>query len=189
MVWRNWLHFSARLERRGFHQLGRGEYSRVFHKPGSNRVIKVCKGLDGWSDYVLWAAEHGYAGNHAPLVHSLHIMPDQTGKLFCVAVMERLECVVCALPMNSPPYQLKAKISSNAMSFTAEPPDEWRGFAAAFKQRFPQGGGRCHDMHDGNWMLRTDGSLVLIDPIVDNGACSPPSRYRSYGARSLRLAA
>src|SRR5258705_4232165 len=64
------FNFIERLEKRGYKVLGRGAYSTVLGKEGSNRVIKVSRSLDDWIDYIQWGAANGYAGNFVPRVYS-----------------------------------------------------------------------------------------------------------------------
>jgi len=87
------------LEKRGYTVLGRGAYSTVLGKEGSDRVIKVSRSLDDWIDYVQWGAANGYAGNFVPRVYSWkrHCRPgtlefggDERSKDWSVAVVERM---------------------------------------------------------------------------------------------------
>src|SRR5258705_9757333 len=64
------FNFIHRLEKRGYKVLGRGAYSTVLGKEGSERVIKVSRSLDDWIDYVQCGAANGYAGNFVPRVYS-----------------------------------------------------------------------------------------------------------------------
>jgi hypothetical protein len=181
--------FIKALLKRGFVRLGDGFYSTVLNKPGSNRVVKVCGSLDGWSDYAVWAAEEGYAGNLAPKVYSLHVLPYSYG-YFYVAVMERLAVKVHDLLAPHDAITAYQSIIENSVRFSDNAPEPWGEFVRKFSQRFPGiGNGITHDLHDGNFMLRIDGSLVLTDPIVSSNSRAGSRRYRSHSTGELKLAA
>src|SRR6266481_1209137 len=91
------FNFIAKLESRGYKILGRGAYSTVLGKEGSDKVIKVSRSLDNWIDYIQWSAANGYAGNFAPRVYSWKRHPGskplrdwESNNDWSVAVVERM---------------------------------------------------------------------------------------------------
>lgn len=179
--WKNAQHFAHHLARLGFRSIGHGLYSSVFAHPKSpGKVVKVGSQMDGWIEYVVWASRKGYAGTCAPKVHSLHIIKPQDGPAFYVAVMERLDVTVTrAEGENSrDPKRYTHALNAHAAvldrcrSFrapeyiTALAGPHWANFIEAFQRDLE---GAYWDLHEGNWMVRYDGSLVLTDPIACNG--------------------
>lgn len=166
--------FIQALERKGFKKLGSGYYSVVLHKKGE-RVIKVGK-ADQWINYVLWAGKTGYGGTFAPKVYSYKMFPgkkkgnDPWGHEgpFYVAVMEKLEKTVSSARSSEDmvigPYLFQTYLHKNAaagrMLDVLAP--GLRVFSDQFKKTFKNG----WDLHNGNFMLRSDGGLVLTDPIA-----------------------
>src|SRR6266446_2469563 len=156
--------FNNRLEKRGYEMLGIGMYSRVWGKPGSSKVIKVGTTNDSWLTYIVWAMSKGYVGNHAPRVDSFKVN-GQEG--YFVAVMERLR------RLNTGNCKLMNKLTPDTNSITDTVP-EWKTFSKEFTARF----GRHNDLHDGNWLQRENGELVLTDPLSTQGQTTP-NRYKS----------
>src|SRR6266853_712829 len=155
--------FLARLERHGYEKLGRGCNASVWAKPGSSKVIKVGNTHDSWLGYIVWAMEKGYVGNKAPRVDTFKV----TNNYF-VAVMERLQ------KLNTKNNKLRHKLSPDTSEFSETVPLEWKTFVKEFTGRFDQ----SYDMHDENWMQRSNGELVLTDPIAHK-SYETPRRYKS----------
>ncbi len=155
------------LMKRGFRKIGGGLYSDVLAKDGSDRCIKVAHG-DRWPDYIEWADKHGYLGTFAPKVYSFKQHP-----LFYVAVMERLVC-----DFRDIEYYNGHKITSDvqvffkearaAMGFTnydyisgrIDQTGPFLSFCTTLKDNK-----LADDCHEGNFMVRKDGQVVLIDPL------------------------
>ncbi len=181
MQWRNGSHFGQRLERRGFVKLGGGCFSNVYAKPGSDRVIKVSynKAPDGWPEYVIWAAENGWAGTLAPIVYSFRKFTGSEGA-FYVAVIERLTCTLRAAndeKLEERRYNLAYNLDSWSGGTRINDPFEAQFCAEfiAFKRTM-----QCTlDGHDDNWMIKGE-RLVLTDPLSwKNGESTAPARFRS----------
>lgn len=172
--------FIAGLRRRGYHVLGQGLYSTVLAKPGSQRVVKVNRSLDGWPDYMLWASKAGYAGTFAPKVYSFKFHGT-----WYVAVMERLEATIDATRCDNPRgykiwQQLQRAISgwlADQKELDALVPGAWC-FATALRTS----GIGATDLHTQNFMLRHDGSVVCTDPVS-----VPHCRATDSGSKRLRL--
>lgn len=186
------------LDSKGFTLLGGGAFSKVFAKNDSRRVIKVASCMDGWPAYVLWANQAGYGGTFAPKLYSLDVRQDNKGRFVYVAVMERLSCTVSE--KNGERYSAEKSAMINqydlARDFAYKAHDYrggefpasiikdfrdrglsqgWIDFLIAFENQFD--GGR--DLHDGNWMFRADGSLVLTDPLSYNNYTESSTRVRN----------
>lgn len=150
------------LVKRGFECLGKGVYSYVYAKPGSDRCIKVATIYDAWPAYVLWAMKKRYSGTFAPKVYSLKY---HNG--FYVAVMERLVCTLHDVTQDSPSGIYRNPVYFNhARDLTRlgehkypEKAEKWIKFA---KQADAEN--LLNDLHQGNFMIRKDGQLVLTDP-------------------------
>lgn len=149
-----------KLTKRGFVVLGRGMWSQVLGKPGSDRVIKLCRSVDGWPEYVIWATENGFAGQQAPKVYSIHKINDY----YYSATMERL------FPINSKNDVKREELNRQVRRRNPEDP-----FIQAYQKRF----GEVIDGHGTNWMQRANDELVLTDPIADSLASKLPRKFRS----------
>lgn len=170
--------FANVLIKRGYEQIGSGAFSQVLAKPGSNRVIKVCRNPDGWGRYVKWAAEMGWAGKFAPKVYSYKYFPSgkfsgkrTVGHSFYVATMERLDKT-----LNKLDKEHKLKYVHNFMQYGDGKNPTIKMFlnmivpgldvfTHQFYDRFK---GEWMDLHGGNFMTRTgtNDNFVLIDPIT-----------------------
>lgn len=83
-----------RLQKKGWYRLGAGASSAVYAHPKKPKiVVKVNSRPDPWPEYILWAAEQGELGKHAPMVYSIAPLKKAahywTGVPY-VAVMEKL---------------------------------------------------------------------------------------------------
>src|SRR5882672_7966256 len=145
----NHYQFLEFLERHGYEKLGRGCNASVWAKPGSSKVIKVGNTCDSWLGYIVWAMSKGYVGNHAPRVDSFKVNKD-----YFVAVMERLHCI------GSKNRELMRKVTPDTNMISENIP-EWKTFGKEFMAQF----GYNNDLHNENWMQRSNGELVLTDPI------------------------
>lgn len=192
-VWKDGEHFIERLYKRGYSTLGAGAFSTVLAKRDSDRVVKVSRKPDPWLDYIVWANKEGFAGTLAPRVYSYRVIKGRF-QTFYVAVMERLECTISQCGMSKP----HAARAHNAMRHWISHKDDKSGleaekyapgalrFGAAFRLAFQ----RNHDLHEGNFMLRKDGSLVCTDPIwnEDSRVTYSKPRMRSRDLEALRAA-
>lgn len=150
------------LVKRGFECLGKGVYSYVYAKPGSNRCIKVATTCDAWPAYVLWAMRKRYSGTFAPKVYSLKY---HNG--FYVAVMERLVCTLHDVREDSPSKVYRHTVYHNHARDLIrlgghdypEKAKKWIKFAQDADAE-----NLLDDLHQGNFMIRKDGQIVLIDP-------------------------
>lgn len=181
----DWQSFSKKLETKGFKRLGSGAYSIVYAKPDSDRVIKVTRSDDGWIDYCKWAAENGFAGGLAPKVYSY-----KRHKNFSVSVMERMErtghYITGAMDASPIKYLIKMQMQYNndltRLLLDSVAP-KYVEFADKMRQRFEH-----FDLHDGNVMVRKDGSLCFTDPIANSRFASIKRRLKEKDFE-LRLAA
>jgi len=159
--------FIKGLEKRGFKIIGRGEFATVLAKDGSKRVIKVIRRPDGWINYIHWAAQAGEAGHFAPKVFSYKKIKGRK-KDFAVAVVKRLKYTLEDAPEehalkiipsliwraeNPMARQFIETLAPGLMDYLAKMAAQWK---------IPI---RNFDFHDGNLMLRSDGSFVIVDPV------------------------
>jgi hypothetical protein len=160
--------FIKALVRRGFTVIGSGAFSTVLGKEGQDRVIKVIRRPDGWINYIHWAAQIGEAGHFAPRVFSYKKIKGRN-KDFSVAVMERL-----SYTLENTPEEHALKILPNVLWRADKNPMAAKfteilapGLVAflnkmSVKWNIPVGN---FDLHDGNLMIRADGSFVVVDPV------------------------
>lgn len=163
----NAIGFIKALEKRGFKVIGTGAFATVLAKEGQKRVIKVIRRPDGWINYIHWAAQAGEAGHFAPKVFSYKKIKGRKSD-FAVAVVERLKYTLEAAPEDHalkiiPSLIWRAEnpmarkfldvLAPGLMDYLAKMAAEWK---------IPI---RNFDFHDGNLMLRTDGSFVIVDPV------------------------
>lgn len=152
----NYDQYRKWLAKRGYIVLGQGLMAAVYTKPGSNRAIKVSRQIDQWPDYVLWATKNRYAGTFAPKVYSLKFHKD-----FYVATMEVLVCTIGELRDKSWRNEQLRNYDSmlNGLYGEKRPISALDKFCSKAKEAEFN-----HDLHDNNFMVRSDGSVVLIDP-------------------------
>lgn len=156
--------FIARLQKRGFKILGSGCYSTVLWKKG-DRVIKVNRGhTDAWMDFCLWGSQKGYAGGLTPKVYSYKKIGD-----FYVAVMEKID--KCAFMINSKEDtylypQLLTYATQYGNNKAAELLDtQIPGCKKFIYDLLEWNKGFGLDLHGENIMFRSDGSMVVVDPV------------------------
>lgn len=203
--WRDGNHFICALHKRGFKQLGEGIFSVVLAKPGSDKVIKVCRGwrLDAWGAYAFWATQHGYAGNLAPKVFSYREFNGTVSK-FYVAVVERLAMTLSQYDTRNHakrdkarlPYRIshmegrKIELESaiyNGGIHARQLSAKDKAFTKALRAQFGDEG-LGFDLHNGNWMI-VGRRLVLTDPLTDStGTSSKRWRHTDF-AQNRRAAA
>lgn len=183
--------FGNKLIKKGFTALGSGAYSTVYGKEGSDRVIKVGRQPDdGWIDYCKWAAENGFAGGLAPKVYSYKRF-NRGEREFSVAVMERMEKTGHRIGAQMDAYPIKWLIQMDLqydndmvkLLLDAASP-KFREFGAKMRERFDS----HFDLHDGNVMLRKDGSLCITDPLANSSHASIKRRLKAKDFE-VRLAA
>lgn len=152
--------YERNLETLGFELLGKGLYSRVYAIPNHpDKVIKVAD-RDGWLEYIRWATERGYAGKFAPKVFSLKFH-NQDG--FYVAIMERLVDTVGQMRNSSTISDLFHTITD--WKWRKKETDEKHPDLHAFMRELDQKQ-MINDLHDGNAMVRSDGQIVITDPLT-----------------------
>lgn len=178
--------FMSKLQKRGFKRLGSGAYSTVWGKPGSDKVIKVCRRAesDGYPMFAAWA--HANPSPYLPRIHSFKRHAD-----WYVVVLDRMEQTVSATSREEGLREAtgmlweytrtgggnrKAGVLRQAIMnavFTSLP-----GIKEMLEALHDEFEGLAHfDMHDENWMLSKDGQLVLIDPL--SGANSEKSKTKN----------
>jgi hypothetical protein len=192
--------YIAKLMKRGFKSLGKGIFSTVLAKPGSNRVIKVVRcSDDAWPAYAEWCFDNPQP--FAPVIHSMKWHLDENGeRSFCVAVLDRLAATWRErhklLDRMRPDY--------DKLAFRFAIYDRALGYGGGWQERidiadrhsmpelanylrklYAVFGDLSPDMHDGNWMVTEDGELFLTDPFCGTHSSS---RNRLKRQRQLELA-
>lgn len=157
--------FISKLQKKGFKQLGAGFYSTVLWKTG-NRVIKVQReaNRDAWLDYIIWASEKGYAGSLAPKVYSYKKIGS-----FAVAVMEKIDYTARKIEQDDDKYMHWSMFSQSLFlknNLADRLLDQLVPGASQFKYALREfaKNGRL-DCHNDNIMFRSDGSMVIVDPV------------------------
>lgn len=165
--------YQQKLEQRGFKRLGSGYHSSVYAHPKSDKVIKVVNQLtDPWIDYAVWANRQGHGGKLAPKVYSYKL--HQKGQ-FSVSVMEKLDKTVIdlggehdlAFTHDLFQHYLQGNNLQAGIFLDQIVPDATK-FADALKKRY-DGTKVRFDLHSQNFMVRKDGSFVVIDPLAGKG--------------------
>lgn len=184
----NGYRFTAALEKKGYTILGQGNFSRVLAKKGSDKVIKVICSQDNWIDYVTWAAEKGYAGTFAPKVYSYkHIKRGN----FSVAVVERMEKTLSQVKSSE-----DMDLVSNLVSYYGSMGNTMAGLfldelapgLAAFTKDLHTKFRHHLDLHNGNYMLRKDGTFCVTDPVY-GASSNTHKRLKAGDFTSLAKAA
>lgn len=178
--------FIQALEKRGFKRLGSGAFSTVLGKDGHDRVVKVIRRPDGWINYVHWAAQIGEAGHFAPKVFSYKKIKGRK-KEFAVAIMERLKYTLEDTPEDHalkvlPNVMWRADKNEMAAKFVDVLSPGLMGFLKKMSEwkNIPINN---FDFHDGNLMLREDGSLVIVDPVSRGEEGHTRLREGDFGPR------
>jgi hypothetical protein len=171
--------FRCGLQRRGYNLIGEGAYSRVYAKPGSNRVVKVNRSDDNWLDYVLWGMAAGYAGTLTPRVYSFRTIEYPWGVNY-VAIVERMTATLRQID-HTPLFRHYCAIGKAARGYTVDLTEAERAvpgctqFAADLCSRFAG----SLDLHGSNAMVRPDGTLCFTDPVNGYSSRTAPRRMRA----------
>lgn len=177
--------FGRALEKKGFKRLGSGAFSVVYAHPSSDRVIKVTRTLDNWIDYAMWAAKEGYAGTFAPKVYSFKKFTKDRD--FLVSVVERMDKTISWVgeekdtAMVGNLLKLYAKYDNTLAGCFL---DEIAPGFASFTQRLTQEFGTL-DIHDGNIMVRKDGTVCFTDPVSDFQSGGQAIKYNRLKAKDF----
>jgi hypothetical protein len=204
MAWTRYK-FAAALERRGFRRLGSGWFAAVYHKPGSDKVIKVGSCTDQWPQYIEWATRRGYGGTFAPRVTSFRSFKSDKGACFSfyVAVMEKLEMTVKRACDNyeegafgkaaierhksilNRPYSCCGRdVSFKGIEKVAAVDPTLKPFVLGLYGLISHG--MQFDAHQENWMVRKDGSLVLTDPFGGSSTSDSANERLNKVSASVR---
>lgn len=157
--------FQRKLEKKGFVELGHGCFSTVMAKKDSDKVIKITRKPDGWIDYCHWAAKEGFAGKFAPRVYSYKRFNNKAP--FEVSVVERMDKTFWDVEYKEDIYVVRdlARLvkhgNQKASSILEEMAPGFPRFIKGLGEKFD----KSLDMHDGNIMLRKDGSICYTDPV------------------------
>jgi hypothetical protein len=160
--------YEDKVRQLGAEEIGRGLYSKVFAIPYTDKVLKIGD-MDEWPAYIEWAAKNGHMGKFAPKVFSLKF---HNG--FYVAIMERLVATMRDLESNgaknSTQYRAWESVQSRRDPLATDYADYVNTLIKLHLGK--------DDLHDGNVMVRKDGSLVVTDPFSGR-LSSQPFRIKS----------
>ncbi len=189
MRWSDGYHFGEALVRRGFERIGSGDFSAVYAKANSDRVIKVNRTPDNWLDYVVWATKAGFAGGFAPKVYSYRYI-DGYDATFYVAVVELLDDEIANIDHQRPDLFRECSLLSDYMrGYNGVTSDMLHPDSARFGDELRANISGPLDLHFRNWMVRADGTICLIDPITERASSldglSAPPRMRSSDMASI----
>lgn len=175
----DWEAYGAALERRGFSRIGSGHFSAVYAHPDSDHVIKVGHGStrygghggDGWLAYIAWARQQ--KSPFAPKVRRVKWHKGEDGRLFYVAVMEKLEYTTAAAGDPERFVHNFARIALDYPYGTNYPlidliEEEYAvqglwDYMESLAKHFA--GLYSFDFHAENSMWRADGTFVVTDPL------------------------
>lgn len=181
---------------RGYRILGEGCYSRVYiHDADPDYVIKVSIRPDDWPAFVKWGEEKGYAGKYTPKVLALKVFKGG----YYIAKIERLEYEIgrCEdTDIRATYYEMKQIARVGYADREGDIFDKARAEATLnlLEQRQPgcvaylndfrkKWGSDDTDLHDYNWMVRKDGTIVMTDPITNEDHVSRTDR-KSFRVKS-----
>lgn len=135
----------------GYRCLGNGLYSCVYARRDADWCIKVGSANDGYLAYLQFAITNGWIGTHAPYIYSIKALDGGY-----IATMERL-AMTFGQSWGTPIWE-HAKAQRRSI--------EWgKRLDALINEVANRYRGLGPDYHEGNWMLRRSGELVLIDPL------------------------
>ena len=171
--------FAQKLRKKGFEDLGRGNFSWVLGHPSSDKVIKITHNEDNWIDYVTWASGKGYAGTISPKVFSYKRVKGSSSD-FSVSVMERMEKTLRQVTYKEDMAVMKELIdyathgNMAAMSLADLMVPGLGKFTQELKEQFSG----SLDLHGGNIMLRKNGTLCVTDPVASCSKSETRTRLR-----------
>jgi hypothetical protein len=167
---------AAWLRKRGFTHLAGGSFSEVFETPDPDKVIKVNRTNDDWPVYIQWANSIGT--KFAPKLYSFKQYPDHR----YIAIIERvhrigndvtittefdnaISSLHSATRYDWKVYETDADRVRIKMRGKAALLDKWQpGFIEYYVLlRYTFG---YIDFGLSNFGIRSDGTLVVLDPIV-----------------------
>lgn len=161
--------FEKSLEKRGWKKLGAGAFSSVWARSEtSTRVLKVTRRPDNWIDYIVWAAKNGYTGKFAPMVYSYKRVKGKKAD-FLLSVVERMDKTLSHVERKE-----DAKLTSSLFHTYAYSEnlmagvflDEMEPGLADFTLKLHREFKQSLDLHEGNLMVRPNGSFVVTDPVA-----------------------
>lgn len=148
--------------------VGQGLYANTYVEKGGDNVIKVFRDDPAYAAFQAMTLVPEFKCVHWPVIHDpVTRVIDGKGNEFHFTRMERLyPSVQAAADAYEDVKRLKNRIASDR-SKSCEGPlrGEWDRVAVGLWHLFrtePLG----MDLHDGNWMVRRDGTPVITDPVV-----------------------
>jgi hypothetical protein len=144
-----------RLQDKGWEQIGSGGYASVYgHKEKPDIAVKISSYSDPWWKFAIWAAERGFAGKNAPLVHSIRFL-GRIDKDYLTAKEHHCGPVLAFTERLYP--QINHYYDYNSAQW-------WNIFSPDFSTACITSGWR-DDIKATNVLQRKDGTMVLNDPL------------------------
>ena len=170
--------YENKLRARGCHLLGHGLYSNVFSVPNKPDIVIKVGEMDIWPDYVKWSIENGHAGKFAPKVYSLKFHDG-----YYVAIVERLVCTIQELKFTPNGERQQRPVEQVSVFNTMHFADDCYATDLVDYIRLLRKADLTGDLHDGNVMVRRDGSMVITDPAAGSFSSA---RFRvKHGSTAL----
>ena len=167
------FNLQEKLAKIGWKRAKDGGYSTVYINPAKSYVIKINDRQDGgYMQYV--RIMHKYKNKHFPIISDIKRLPLGLENVYFVYLIEKLEEIDCTgevLRTMDECQKLVRKIAHN--NYTVEEvygndlPDCFKKDPALLKACVILGknvGCRFIDMHWGNFMKRSNGTLIITDP-------------------------
>lgn len=187
-----WNELVQELAKVGINSLGKGRFGQVFYKAGWNYVIKVFENDNAYLDYVNFCIEN--PNPHYPKfikkplnMHQFHARTHHAEKMMQVVKIELLQPLkdswyavnlskifkllnketdeIMLFNDNTQQYDSYYNINEIFNDFKQYKVEELISAIYAIKHHFPN---YKLDLHLDNLMQRTDGTVVLSDPIYDS---------------------
>jgi hypothetical protein len=187
-VWKQRQSYGDWLESRGYEQLGEGSYATVYARPGDKTVVKVGDGKDAYPIFLEWAVKNGFAGKEAPAVKSFkRYRRKGSRRTFYVAEIERLEETVEDSGSEAIWNEYSNAVGGSDHFSPWVAGERLEKIATKLTRRVKRSRGLHFDLHDQNFMVRSNGELVVTDPIFYPNYATGGSSKRAIRRASNKL--
>jgi len=184
---------------KGYSNIGNGLYSTVFSKKDSDRVIKVSSDIDYWFIFAQYVISLQEIPSIFPKIYSLSVKSDSRNEYsWYVAVVERLEMTMQKFLdeyKNDDREKILTDFSKIRSRFSwfndsddqriSKSMNELLKLRSFEKEMSSHGNDIGWDLHNGNWMFRKNGTIVLTDPWsgIHYDKLKYPTRYKRVNDR------
>jgi len=191
-AWKSPTQLIGWLKQNGFKKLGGGVFAVAYGKPGHNRIVKVSKRQDDcWIKFAQWAMSKTN-NKHLPKIPWIkRYQGKRKGKAteFFITIIERLNPLTksAITKIADPGVLLGLKhfadldwvtmetIKKNYNSYVRASSQSRKDFSSQYAnhpfvralRQINNFQGKCYqDLHMGNLMQRSDGTVIITDPIA-----------------------